>query len=71
VQAHQPAGADFTAVDVDEDERVLNWRFEQFLRLGFDAIQAVLLASSAVDLHLTRTLIGRGCPHSLAIKIAF
>lgn len=71
MQAHQHADADFTAHAGDEDERVLNWRFEQFFTLGFDAIQAVLLASSEVDLHLTRTLIGQGCPPSLAIKIAF
>jgi hypothetical protein len=69
VQAHHPAGADRTGLAYDEDP-VVNWRFDQFFSLGFDEIQAVLLANSDVDLHLTRTLIGQGCPPTLAVKIA-
>jgi hypothetical protein len=52
------------------EEAVMNWRFDQFCLLGYDEVQAVLLANSDVDLHLTRTLIGNGCPLELAVKIA-
>jgi hypothetical protein len=69
VQAHHHAGADSTGIE-DEDDPVLAWRFDQFSALGFDEIQAVLLANSDVDLHLTRSLIARGCPPTLAAKIA-
>ncbi len=48
----------------------MNWRFDQFCLLGYDEVQAILLANSDVDLHLTRTLIGNGCPLELAVKIA-
>ena len=70
MQAHHPAGADPKWAEDDEADAVLNWRFDQFCLLGYDEVQAVLLANSDVDLHLTRTLIGNGCPLVLAVKIA-
>jgi len=53
-----------------EDDAVINWRFDQLSTLGFNDVEAVLLAYSDLDLHLTRTLIARGCPPDLAVKIA-
>jgi len=53
-----------------EDDSVINWRFDQLSTLGFNDVEAVLLAYSDLDLHLTRTLIARGCPPDLAAKIA-
>jgi hypothetical protein len=59
-----------TDVVVEEEERVSCWRFEQFLQLGFAEADACLLSESAVDLNRARSLIGAGCPHNLALKIA-
>ena len=74
MQAHYPEGSDEDRLSTAQrdltDEAVLNWRFDQFRALGFDEIQAVLLAQSELDLHVTRSLIAQGCPPSLAIKIA-
>ncbi len=69
MQAHHHAGAGSTGIE-EEDDPVVTWRFDQFSALGFDEIQAVLLANCDVDLHFTRTLIARGCPPTLAVKIA-
>ncbi len=53
----------------DEDRRVLRWRLEQAIGLGFELAPAALLASSSADLHSLRTLIARGCPHDTAVAI--
>jgi hypothetical protein len=53
----------------DEDRRVLRWRLEQAMALGFELAPAALLASSPADLHAMRTLIARGCPHETAVAI--
>jgi hypothetical protein len=53
----------------EEEERVSQWRFEQFLTLGFGEEDASLLSESEVDLNRARSLIRAGCPHSLAHKI--
>ena len=52
-----------------EADRVTHWRYEQFLGLGFDDEQAWTLAGSDADLHASRTLIGVGCSHHLAMRI--
>jgi len=62
--AYQP-----TELFVEEEERVWQWRFEQFLTLGFNDEHACLLAESDADLNRARSLITSGCPHSLALKI--
>ena len=61
---HQPAAAD------SDEDAVLTWRFEQLCALGFDDVEAVLLAHSELDLHRIRTLVAAGCPLQLAAKIA-
>jgi hypothetical protein len=53
----------------DEADRVSAWRYQQFLGLGFDEEQAWALAGSDADLHASRTLIGVGCSHHLAMRI--
>jgi hypothetical protein len=53
----------------EEEERVCQWRFEQFLTLGFGEEDASRLSESNVDLNRARSLIRAGCPHSLAHKI--
>jgi hypothetical protein len=53
-----------------EEGRVARWRFGQFRSLGFEDVEAWLLAASAADLHLTRSLVAAGCPLHLALKIA-
>ena len=52
-----------------EDRRVTDWRFDQFRLLGFGVEESWLLVDSGVDLHLTRTLVGAGCPLHLALRI--
>lgn len=54
----------------DERDAVLNWRIQQFEALGFDGIQAKLLATKPeADLARARRLIGAGCPADLALRI--
>jgi hypothetical protein len=60
---HQPTRAEVEA------DRVSEWRYQQFLQLGFDDDQAWALARSVADLHASRTLIGVGCSHQLAMRI--
>jgi hypothetical protein len=58
------------ALEVDlEEQLVLLWRREQFSRLGFDSVDARLLAESPADLGEARRLSGSGCPVDLAFRI--
>lgn len=50
-------------------ELVLNWRQEEFRRLGFASYVADLAAASNIDLHMMEDLLDRGCPHDLALQI--
>jgi len=53
-----------------EVEAVLRWRFEELLRAGYDAGNALILAGHAeVDLHAATSLLERGCPPETALKI--
>jgi hypothetical protein len=52
-----------------EDSRVVSWRFDQFRLLGFGEEDSWLLVESDADLHLTRSLVGAGCPLHLALRI--
>jgi hypothetical protein len=49
--------------------RVVRWRREQFLRLGFTPLQARELASSDADLGSARRLTAAGCPLGLCFAI--
>ena len=52
-----------------EEQVVLAWRREQFGRLGFDPVDARLLAESPADLGHARRLRRTGCPLDLAFRI--
>jgi hypothetical protein len=53
-----------------EEAAVLEWRFTQLRRNGFDdEIAQVLAASHDVDLHRALDLVARGCPPPLAGRI--
>jgi len=62
--------AQFEEVESPEVEAVLRWRFEELMRAGFDAGNALILAGHAeVDLHEARRLLERGCPPETALQI--
>jgi len=51
-------------------EEILDWRFEQLLRVGYARRQArVLSRRLEVDLHQAVDLVRRGCAHDLALQI--
>ena len=51
-----------------EDELVSQWRFDQFLTLGFGVEHASLLAESDADLSRARSLVAVGCPLPVAVQ---
>jgi len=54
----------------DPAARVLGWRIEQLIRVGFDSDAAFVLAlDRAVDLHEATELVRRGCPPNTAFRI--
>jgi hypothetical protein len=62
--------AQFEQLEAPEAEAVLRWRFEALLRAGYDAGNAMILASHVeVDLHDATRLLERGCPPETAMKI--
>lgn len=52
-----------------EDVRVERWLVSQFVRLGADGDDAVLLVADGVDYHEVEALIDRGCDLELALEI--
>ena len=51
-------------------EAVLDWRFEQLLRVGYDRREARLLSRRVdIDLHRAVDLLRDGCPQELALAI--
>ena len=63
-----------TVAELEPDEKdaaaVFAWRFKQLADSGFELEDAVLLASRTdIDLHNAATLVARGCPPSLALRI--
>lgn len=55
---------------IQEIERVEAWRMEELERAGYCPDDAALLAlRHDVDLHFAVTLIRRGCPGDLALRI--
>lgn len=61
-----------TPVDNDEsaeEHQVRRWRLEQFLCLGFDLANAVVMAEAKIDLAMARRLVGSGCPLETASRI--
>jgi hypothetical protein len=54
----------------DPAVRVLGWRIEQLIAVGFESDAALVLAlDRTVDLHEATELIRRGCPPSTAFRI--
>ena len=54
----------------DPAARVLSWRIEQLILVGFDSDAAFVLAlDRAVDLHEATELVRRGCPPNTAFRI--
>jgi hypothetical protein len=53
-----------------DEQRVRDWRWEQFVALGFGHAESDLLADCAdVDLGRVRTIVGAGCDHRTALRI--
>lgn len=52
-----------------EANKVLAWREDQFLRLGFVEYVAAFLSATKIDLTKMRDLIAAGCPNDLAAQI--
>lgn len=50
-------------------EKVLDWRKDQFERMGFVEYLAEYLASTRIDIWQMRTLIAKGCPPEWAPAI--
>jgi hypothetical protein len=54
-----------------EDElRVMRWRAERLVTLGYGHREAARLARSKIDVHELARLIAMGCPASTAVRIA-
>ena len=54
----------------DPAARVIGWRMEQLLAVGFDSDAALVLAlDRTVDLHEATELVRRGCPPETAFRI--
>jgi hypothetical protein len=62
-------GYDELGAYVEELRRVLIWRAEQFVQLGFRSDLSVTLAQAAVDLGRARALIAAGCSPETAARI--
>lgn len=62
--------AQFERLGEVEVESVLRWRFEELVRGGYDAGEAMVLATHVeVDLHAATDLVRRGCPTATAMRI--
>ncbi len=62
--------AQFEALETPVVEVVLRWRFEALVQAGYDAGNALILASHVeVDLHQATDLLDRGCPPETALRI--
>jgi hypothetical protein len=54
----------------DPAARVLGWRIEQLIAVGFDSDSALVLAlDRSIDLHEATELVRRGCPPETAFRI--
>jgi hypothetical protein len=57
-------------MNVDSDLEVVAWRERQLEAVGFEGAAALELASNRrIDLHALLTLLERGCPPHLAVRI--
>ena len=59
-----------TAAEDESAERIRRWRLVQFFELGFEDVNAEMMADDAgVDLAQARKLITLGCPLDTALHI--
>ena len=63
-----PPAAEINILGLEEEERVVSWRFQQLLTAGYSIEDAEILAVMAVDLHKACDLAGIAGPQ-LAIRI--
>jgi hypothetical protein len=64
------AAADLILTRETEAERVLDWRLNELIRVGYDRATAwEIAARPQVDLHLAIELARGGCAPDLAIRI--
>jgi hypothetical protein len=62
--------AQFEQLEETEAVEVLRWRFDVLIRVGFDIEQAAVIAANVeIDLHAAESLMVRGCPPDLALRI--
>ena len=62
--------AQFELLDEAQAQRILSWRFEALTKAGYDASDALVLATRVeVDLHTATKLLKHGCPVSTALRI--
>ena len=55
---------------IDDEQQIIEWRFEQLRRAGFDPELALDMAISPwIDLHQATDLLLRGCSPELALRI--
>lgn len=54
-----------------EAEKLDSWRANELRRRGFDEHAVELLVQVQVDLHEVDYLLGRGCPHGVAVSILY
>ena len=53
-----------------EAERIERWRSDELERAGYDPRPAARLAARLdIDLHLATSLLERGCPQDVALRI--
>jgi hypothetical protein len=57
--------------ELEELTRIQRWRFQELMRAGYALPDAVELAlRTDVDLHWAISLVQRGCPSEVAVRIA-
>jgi hypothetical protein len=62
--------AQFELLDEAQAQRILSWRFEALSKAGYEASDALVLATRVeVDLHVATDLLEQGCPVSTALRI--
>ncbi len=53
-----------------ETERIVDWRYAELVRAGYDAdVAAALAQEAAVDLHLACDVLRNGCSAATAARI--
>lgn len=58
-----------TITPSEEELRVREWRFRQFVQYGFDEDDASYLAENIIDHHLVKRMVDGGCSQSVILRI--